>query len=95
MNLLALFPLAFNGHPGRAVYRMSPNIYGNGMNVLIDPFWACWHPEPPHPWGPMSPTTTTARVFFNGTGAGWVMRSVAPCGARIYNGKVYDSRVEI
>ena len=85
-NLVALFELAVDGHPGSATCCASPNVFVNGKAVLIKPTWVCYHIDPPHPSGTMAPTTETVGVFINGNGAGWVEKSVAPCGATIPTG---------
>lgn len=83
MALLGLFYPPWGLHPGYTESMQSPNVFGNGIPVLINPYWVCLHEEPPHPPGLMNPQSDMFGVFFNGVGAGLVSMSVSPCGATI------------
>lgn len=86
MSLLAIFFPPTDGHPGWATSMPSPNVFGNGIPVLVNPFWSCFCQDPPHPSGIMNPQTDVFGVYFNGMGAGMVSMSISPCGAMINYG---------
>ena len=81
MAFLGLYP-SHGSHEGITKALGSPNVYSNGQQVLISPFWACY--EPDHISGPMNPTSIMNRVFVNGMGAGLSFMSIAPCTAVLY-----------